>query len=348
MDHSPVEPKPHLPCPVCGHAESTFLFNGYDRMHGFAGEFPIHRCNHCQVVFLAKRFTADELTSFYPETYYSYQEDVPAPQISALKAWELQLRKETEAVVLSRYLGYPGPDSPSLLARVNARLKRKKYMQLPHYQPQGRLLDVGCGSGDFLLKMKELGWEVYGVEPGQEGARVGQQRGLDIFPGTLEQARFPDSHFDFIRFEHVLEHVPDPVATLREAKRILRPGGQIRLMVPNWNSWPARWFKSYWYHLDTPRHLFWFGPDTLAFTAAQAGLSMANLHIRPDYSDIADSLIYLLKDSMPNVAANLKQRKGLWKLCNKLCWPVRLGMRIFGAGSLLQANLTHYGIDDTD
>jgi len=332
-------------CPLCGDQQSSFLFSGYDRMHGFAGEFPVHQCGQCHVVFLARKFTPEQLSGFYPQTYYAFQDEHAAPAPKGLKALELKLRQQTEQAALAMFLGYPSNEDFGLLARFNARRKLHRYRQFPRYRANGRLLDVGCGSGDFLQKMKAIGWDVYGVEPGEQGALAGQKRGLNIFHGTLEQAEFPDAHFDFIRFEHVLEHVPDPVATLREARRILRPGGQIRLMVPNWNSWPAQWFKSYWYHLDTPRHLFWFTPETLAFAAQRGGLKVSSSNIFPDYSDIADSLIYLLEDRWPSLGARMKQRKGLWKLTNRLSWPLRLGMRLFSTGSLLEVSLVHADSD---
>lgn len=330
----------HLrPCPLCGCKESEFLFFGRDRLHGLPGRFPVHCCNRCGVAYLARYFELGDLLSFYPETYYSYKGKNSTPSLKGLKALELHFRRQIEQAALSIYLEYPEVEQISHLAKLIARLKRRKYLSLPRFRKQGRLLDVGCGSGEFLEKMKSLGWEVYGVEIGKQGALAAQQRGLNVFHGTLDQAKFPNDYFDFIRFEHVLEHVPDPVATLKEARRILRPDGEIRLTVPNWNSWPAKWFGTYWFHLDTPRHLIWFSPKTLALAAQKSDLAVAEYRILVDYSDIADSIIYFLEDHCPSLGKRMRQRRLLWKITNRISFPLRWGMSIAKSGSLLQATL---------
>ena len=101
-------------------------------------------------------------------------------------------------------------------------------------QRPGRLLDVGCGVGSFLHAAQALGWEVAGTEISETGCRISQERwGITPFCGPLEQANWPSDSFDMSTLWHVIEHVPDPVATLREVVRLTRPGGRIILACPN-------------------------------------------------------------------------------------------------------------------
>jgi len=329
-------------CPLCQSDAIQQQFIGVDRMHGYEGKFPVYKCQQCQLMFLGLKLSPKTLAGFYPETYYSFQgKNTAETQRSFLKTWELKLREDSEHEALHRYLSYPKTRKSSVLTKLNASIKKKKYLQYPAYRPNGKLLDVGCGGGLFLSKMRELGWQVQGIEPGHNGVEACKQQGLDVVEGFLEQANFHDQSFDFIRFEHVLEHVPDPVSTLIEAKRILKKDGYIRLLLPNWNSLPAQLFRTYWYHLDTPRHLFWFTNDTIQQTAEHAGLLIQKTWVTVDYSDIADSLSYYLKDRVPFLGKRMDKGKTLWKLCNKLSFPLRLWMKYRGTGTLLHVELRH-------
>jgi len=135
---------------------------------------------------------------------------------------------------------------------------------MPPLVADGRVLDIGCGRGDFLMACRRKGWQVAGVE--QAGAPIMELRqalGLDVV-ATTELNTLPDATFDVVTMWHVFEHMADPRETLREAFRLLRPGGRIIIEVPNFGSWQARMGPRDWFHLDVPRHLLHFEKPTLA------------------------------------------------------------------------------------
>ena len=136
-----------------------------------------------------------------------------------------------------------------------------------------RLLDVGCGGGHFLLACRRRGWEVVGTE--QEHSPIMRRAGaLGLRVVTLEDlGAEPDASYDVITLWHVLEHLADPRATLREIHRLLRPGGRVLIEVPNFGSWQARLAREHWHHLDVPRHLVHFERRTLADLVTAAGLA---------------------------------------------------------------------------
>jgi SAM-dependent methyltransferase len=140
----------------------------------------------------------------------------------------------------------------------------------------GRLLDVGCGAGAFLERMRDFGWQIAGVEPDAKAreaaaARLGNQD--TVVPSLAAEALAKES-FDAITLSHVIEHVPDPVATLRDCARLLAPGGIIVCVTPNTTGLGTRTFGQSWIHWDPPRHLHLFDPTSLERAFSEAGLSV--------------------------------------------------------------------------
>lgn len=144
----------------------------------------------------------------------------------------------------------------------------ERYMSGP-----GKILDIGAAGGFFLQVAKEKGWEPYGVEPSRWMAEWGNKRfKVNIKPGLLCEAAFPDNFFDVITMWDVLEHTPDPLAELVEARRILKDGGIIIINFPDIGSWPAILAGSKWWFLLSV-HLYYFSVDTIASMLKKAGFS---------------------------------------------------------------------------
>src|SRR5262249_34256030 len=128
----------------------------------------------------------------------------------------------------------------------------------------GRLLDFGCGGGSFLERMHKQGWSRVGLDTSEAAVRsIRSELGLAAPVGTLPHPELAPESFDVITMWHALEHVHAPLDVLREAHRLLAPGGRLLVAVPNIASWPFRWFGRDWFGLDLPRHLTHFEPETL-------------------------------------------------------------------------------------
>jgi len=120
---------------------------------------------------------------------------------------------------------------------------------------KGKLLDIGAGTGDFLVKAQENSWQVLGVEPSAKAKALAQSKHI-TFAESLEEI---ESHsMDVITMWHVLEHVPDLQKQIAELKRILKPDGVIVIAVPNYKSYDAQHYGIYWAAYDVPRHLWHF------------------------------------------------------------------------------------------
>jgi SAM-dependent methyltransferase len=194
------------------------------------------RCKNCGLVYQNPRPTPTEMEFHYPPKYESYT----------------SLTDSTPASWLLKRAYRYGFD--------------KRGRAVTRYKEGGKLLDIGCATGNFLVNMrKREGWEVYGVDTSQHAVQMAnEQHGLDVFCGTLEEANFPENFFHAITLWDVFEHLPDPSGSLVEIQRILKPDGILVLRVPNLHSWDARIFGSAWAGLDAPRHLYVFTPRTLS------------------------------------------------------------------------------------
>ena len=145
-------------CTVCASRDWTFLFQTWDRHYGIQGEYNIGRCRQCGLIFLDPMLSESEIAKLYPNDYYAYQP------------------------VVTR------------TSRIRSVAKHIFRLPIPTHDPAfpapGTVLDIGCGSGEYLLKMREKGWHVFGVEPSCSAVIAGRSEGLDIFHGTLAEAKY--------------------------------------------------------------------------------------------------------------------------------------------------------------
>jgi 2-polyprenyl-3-methyl-5-hydroxy-6-metoxy-1,4-benzoquinol methylase len=137
----------------------------------------------------------------------------------------------------------------------NIALKRKVTLINEFQHSKGLLLDIGTGTGDFLSQAKIDGWQIIGVEPNEKAKNIALTKGVTYVESTSE---IKDHSVDVVTMWHVLEHVPDVNAQIRELKRLLKPTGTIVIAVPNLNSYDAKHYGKFWAAYDVPRHLWHF------------------------------------------------------------------------------------------
>src|SRR5690606_4673674 len=139
-------------------------------------------------------------------------------------------------------------------------------------QPAGRMLDVGCGTGDALVAAAARGWAAVGVEPVAESAAACAARGLDVRCALLQESGLPERSFDLVTAFHVVEHMADAVSFLELIARWARPGGLVMVEVPNYASVDRLRHRDRWIGLRPLEHIGHYEPATLASTMRRAGL----------------------------------------------------------------------------
>lgn len=142
-------------------------------------------------------------------------------------------------------------------------------------EPAGKLLDVGCGGGRFLNRMRQCGWQVEGTDFDEQAVRkVSARYGIKTHVGDLTQCALPADSFDVVTMSQTIEHLYDPQATLRESMRILKPGGLLVMTTPNALSLGAAEFGPYWRGWEAPRHLHLFSVSSLRQLTQRAGFEV--------------------------------------------------------------------------
>jgi 2-polyprenyl-3-methyl-5-hydroxy-6-metoxy-1,4-benzoquinol methylase len=245
-----------------------------DALFGAPGEWSMRRCSNrgCRLYWLDPEPIEEDIGKAYA-SYYTHEE--PSLGTSMPK----RLFRQVRASYLRSRLGYTAASSSrSWLAPLAHLLPgggdafAATVMFLPAPSSSSTLLDVGCGGGDFIALMGDLGWTVSGVETDPLAVDRARARGLDVHLGDLSTADLVESSFDAITMAHVIEHVHDPARLLTRSRELLEPNGTLVISTPNSDSWGHRHFGRDWRGLEPPRHVHLFNVDNIRTLLHQAGL----------------------------------------------------------------------------
>ncbi|MFE3872354.1 class I SAM-dependent methyltransferase [Flavobacterium sp. ZS1P70] len=142
----------------------------------------------------------------------------------------------------------------------NIALKNKLDLINSLQPDKGRILDIGAGTGDFLSVAKQDGWQTIGVEPSDKAKVIAKNKGVSFVEKTTE---LENQSFDVISMWHVLEHVPNLDEQIKELKRLLKPNGTLIIAVPNFKSFDAKHYGTFWAAYDVPIHFWHFSKQAI-------------------------------------------------------------------------------------
>ncbi len=264
-------------CPVCSNTVTKSLYSGLtDRVMFCApGTWTIFRCNQCGAAYLNPRPSPESIGLAY-QSYYTHtretndnHQQLPAGNLRyALRNGYLNSRYHYTLKPALRIGGVFAYAFPTRRVRED---RWVRHLEKKH--PSPGLLDIGCADGSFLKRMGSLGWQVTGIDIDPQSIQIARKKGLQVYQGNLNSGFFPPDSFDAITLNHVLEHLYDPVDTLKICYQILRPGGVIWIATPNLDSYGHKRFGPAWLGLDPPRHLSLFTYKCLASLLKQCGFT---------------------------------------------------------------------------
>ncbi|PYX57503.1 MAG: hypothetical protein DMG76_11495 [Acidobacteria bacterium] len=258
----------------------------HDRFFAAPGRWALHRCPSCGDAWLDPMPEPRELGKLYGDYWEEFESLFPHDDLGPLGSAGRGLF-DTATKAELRALGYLDPacsTASKILARILPFVPPLKeildgtVMSL-RSKDEGRLLDVGCGDGSLLVRMRSLGWQVSGVEPDPAAAKVAKdQHELDVSVGSIEEVDLPEAAYDAVTMGHVIEHVHEPIRVLEKIHAALKPGGVLSIRTPNLDSLGHKRFRDMWMHLDPPRHLRLFTSSTLSTSVERARFTILNVH----------------------------------------------------------------------
>jgi 2-polyprenyl-3-methyl-5-hydroxy-6-metoxy-1,4-benzoquinol methylase len=273
------------PCPscyLCGKHGRLVHARLIDKLFGAPGAWNFKECpdKECGLFWMDPKPTLEDLPKAYASYYTHGGEQRP------LRSGPLaEFYRRVKLSHLNSALGYKTEPAGRLTKGLSKLLvffpERRNAIESEVMflaaNPGGKLLDVGCGSGERLERLQSLGWTVSGIDFDAEAVRVARGKGLDVYCGTIPGTSFPTNGFDAIIMNHVIEHLPDPVVVLKECERILKPGGKVVISTPNSSCLGHKVFKEHWRGLEPPRHLHVFSPSSVEQTLKEAGFSSVSV-----------------------------------------------------------------------
>ncbi len=280
-------------CARCGSSDSKVCFEGPDRLEGLPGNFRFVECTTCGTFRQDPRLPWESLAKFYPENYTAYD--------------------------------YIAAENKNIIAdKIRNRGNRKRRRAIEQYQPGGRLLEVGCGTGAFIQELLKAGnWTVEGIEPGEKAAlHVRNSLNIPVIHGLFEEADLESGAYDAIVMWCVLEHLENPVKSLQKSYSLLKNGGWLFFSIPNYECLEAKFFGEFWAGWDLPRHMYVFPRPVLLQVLDEIGFrNIKTRCISTSYHMLGHSLDFWSQSWA-------EKHPGLKSLLDKAywSWPARLAL----------------------
>lgn len=229
-------------CPVCRHTALTNYFICKD--HSVSGEsFALTKCAKCELVFTNPRPSIKGLSKYYEsENYISHS------------------NKSNNLINLAYKI-------------VRQYTLFRKIKLINEYTKDKKLLDFGCGTGEFLKKCQKQNFQVTGYEPNELARRQTRQKGIEL----IESIENNKHKFDIITAWHVVEHLPDLINDMKHLRKILKKDGVMFIAVPNLSSLDAKHYQENWAGLDVPRHLYHFTQKSFHSLLSQTKLKLIDI-----------------------------------------------------------------------
>lgn len=237
-----VTPSRYVTCNLCGSDDYKILFES-----GVAQINQIVKCNCCGLMYANPRAKEPDCVEIE-----QYDSDFVLSSLRDIYSW----RTEKEALQVRDY-------------------ETTKADLSQHYPQKGKLVEIGSGLGYLLNFFKRDGWDVLGVEPNVGMCKYAEiELGIKAIPTILEKAELPDESADAVLMMHVIEHVPDPLETLKAVYRILKPGGTFVLETPRYDTLMFKLLGKRERSLSCEGHIYFFTTDTLKTMVSKAGFAV--------------------------------------------------------------------------
>ena len=266
-------------CPLCGEENGKEIVRTQDKITNLPGSFKVIECIKCGLYRTNPRPTLSAISYYYPSDSY-----IPLQETK---------RKPTKiGVLLGSFFEF-------------------NLQKIPKVRGM-RLLEIGCGTGEYLKKMQDKGWQVEGLEPSVQAAEIAKRNTDLVYVSQIESLILPpEKQYDLIIGWTVFEHLHEPIKCLEKMKFHLRSEGFVVLSMPNVATFMNRKFPSYNLDWDVPRHLFHYDAESIKKIAHATGYEVVNIFHHRVLSNVIATFGYYLKDKSKE-RSSLVSRFSLW------------------------------------
>ena len=247
-----------LTCRICGSSENSGTFNAREMMYGSREEFLYFRCARCRCLQISA--IPDDISSYYPQDYCSFKPSLEKRFSNSFRN-PFRLRRYRYAVLRTGLVG-------RVLHAMASKADLDKLADIG-LRDDSRVLDVGCGSGSLLYKLRSIGMKnLLGVDAFIE-KDIEYGNGVRVLRNSVADV---DGEWDCVMFCYSLEHMPDQLSALQSAASLLADGGTCYIRIPLSTSYAWEHYGVNWVQLDAPRHFYLHSMDSFELVAREAGL----------------------------------------------------------------------------
>ncbi|MHC4183674.1 MAG: class I SAM-dependent methyltransferase [Planctomycetota bacterium] len=327
----------YIPCYLCGkdthetiitsHSRNTSISHSSETADKNRNDvFSLVKCKNCGLQYINPRPTKQQIGHYYSEDYYAHnplKKKKLKKRNYFVEKW-MDSRRNIRNLIRINFYNYPHnreEDKKSLrsykkILLLFFYLTYRSRLDVIPFTGGGKILDIGCGNGRYLSSLKKQGWQTYGIEQNPKSSKYARDElHLTVKTGDLLDCEYQDKFFDVITMWHSLEHLYEPIPTLKKVKRILKDDGLLVIAVPNIGSFDAKVFKEYWYQLELPIHLIAFTPDSITKMLDSAEFKIKKIYYDRRNATLKRSLLNI-KDGKYRLLSKLSRFKTLIKMFN--------------------------------
>lgn len=283
-------------CDYCNSHSFTKIFSAKDNYNQLPGLFTIVKCDKCGLIYTNPRPIQKDMAFYYPKTAGYFSPQKPKEKIG--------FKQNIKKFLLQEYYDYFTKKKRNIFFKLilfplylytYCPMKISGY---PKFVKNGKLLDIGCSYGGFLYYMKNLGWEVRGIEMNKDMVEWGNKNfNIDILNADIDSFH-TDEKFDVITMRMVLEHVYFPKKSLQKVKKMLKPNGQLIIIIPDINGFESKLYKKYAYTLQLPTHLTHFSSITIRNYLNNLNMGDIKIYHQLTDRDLIAPLDYMQRDGI--------------------------------------------------
>lgn len=255
-------------CVICKNKKSSYLFNAKYLLFNLEGDYNVLKCNSCELIRTDPLPTINTMEYYYPKEY--------APYVNTKKPRQQSKFKKKIKKFTNFFFDTKGQSIPNISV--------------------GNILDFGCASGEFLLKMKNKGWKVFGIETSKEAADYANNLELNVYHGPLEEAKKPNCpELNLIVGWMAVEHLHDPISAFKKLHTWSNKDTYLTFSIPNAESFEFNLFKKNWYALQVPTHVHHFTPKTINKILEMSGWKLEKVIYQRSVTNIIASIGHVLE-----------------------------------------------------